>query len=52
LASLVEDQEVLVLAREAAEKLIFTDQNLEDYPRLKKELERRYLKLIGGTILA
>ncbi|NBD17895.1 MAG: ATP-dependent DNA helicase RecG [Cyanobacteria bacterium] len=52
LASLVEDQEVLVLAREAAEKLIFTDQNLEDYPRLKKELERRYLKLMGGTILA
>ena len=52
LASLVEDQEVLVLAREAAEKLILADQNLENYPRLKKELERRYLKLMGGTILA
>ena len=52
LASLVEDEEVLVLAREAAEKLILADQNLENYPRLKKELERRYLKLMGGTILA
>ena len=52
LASLVEDQEVLVLAREAAEKLILSDQNLDDYPSLKAELERRYLKLMGSTILA
>jgi ATP-dependent DNA helicase RecG len=51
LASLVEDQEVLVLAREAAEKLVFTDKHLEDYPLLKQELERRYLKLMGSTIL-
>ena len=52
LASLVEDQEVLVLAREAAEKLVLVDRNLEDYPLLKAELERRYLKLMGSTILA
>ncbi len=52
LASLVEDQEVLVLAREAAEKLIFRDRNLTEYPELKAELERRYLKLMGSTILA
>ncbi len=52
LASLVEDQEVLVLAREAAEKLVFVNQNLEDYPLLKEELERRYQKLMGNTILA
>ena len=52
LASLVEDQEVLVLAREAAEKLVFVNQNLEDYPLLKEELERRYRKLMGNTILA
>jgi ATP-dependent DNA helicase RecG len=51
LASLVEDQEVLVLAREAAEKLVFHDQNLDDYPLLKEELQRRYVKLMGGTIL-
>lgn len=52
LASLVEDQEVLVLAREAAEKLVFVNQKLEDYPLLKEELERRYQKLMGNTILA
>jgi len=51
LASLVEDQEVLKLAREAAEKLLFNDQNLDDYPLLKEELQRRYVKLMGGTIL-
>ena len=52
LASLVEDQEVLVLAREAAEKLVFVDKSLEDYPLLEEELERRYRKLMGSTILA
>lgn len=51
LASLVEDQEVLVLAREAAEKLVFHDENLDDYPLLKEELQRRYVKLMGSTIL-
>ena len=51
LASLVEDQEVLVLAREAAEKLILADESLEGMPSLKKELEARYQKMLGGEIL-
>ncbi len=51
LASLVEDQEVLELARQAAEKILLSDQNLEDYPLLQEELQRRYVKLMGGTIL-
>ncbi len=51
LASLVEDQEVLVLAREAAEKILLQDKYLKDSPSLKDELERRYQKLIGSEIL-
>lgn len=51
LASLVEDQEVLNLAREAAEKLIRADDSLGGMPSLKKELEVRYQKLMGGSIL-
>jgi len=51
LASLVEDQQVLELARQAAEKILVSDQNLDDYPLLQQELERRYVKLMGGTIL-
>ncbi|MBD2576605.1 ATP-dependent DNA helicase RecG [Oscillatoria sp. FACHB-1406] len=51
LASLVEDQEVLNLAREAAEKLIFADESLGGMSSLKKELEIRYQKLMGGSIL-
>ncbi|MDJ0577451.1 MAG: ATP-dependent DNA helicase RecG [Xenococcaceae cyanobacterium MO_234.B1] len=51
LASLVEDQEVLNLAREAAEKMILEDRNLSNYPRLKQELVIRYRKLMGGNIL-
>ncbi|MDY6785287.1 MAG: ATP-dependent DNA helicase RecG [Cyanobacteriota bacterium] len=51
LASLVEDQEVLNLAREAAEKLIRDDKALGGMPSLKKELEVRYQKLMGGSIL-
>jgi len=51
LASLVEDQDILELAREAAEKLLLSDPHLDDYPLLKAELERRYLKLLGSTIL-
>ncbi len=51
LASLVEDQEVLNLARDAAEKLILEDRNLSNYPRLKQELVIRYRKLMGGNIL-
>ena len=51
LASLVEDQEVLNLAREAAEKLILADQSLASYPALGRELEKRYQKMTGGGIL-
>ncbi|HBL12786.1 MAG TPA: DNA helicase RecG [Cyanobacteria bacterium UBA11162] len=51
LASLVEDQEVLNLARDAAEKIILRDQMLEDMPLVKAELEYRYSKLMGGAIL-
>jgi ATP-dependent DNA helicase RecG len=51
LASLVEDQEVLVLAREAAEKILLQHKYLKETPSLKDELERRYQKLIGSQIL-
>jgi ATP-dependent DNA helicase RecG len=51
LASLVEDQEVLNLARDAAEKIIIQDETLENWPLMKQELEYRYSKLMGGAIL-
>jgi ATP-dependent DNA helicase RecG len=51
LASLVEDQEVLNLAREAAEKIIAADSLLDNFPSLKQELEIRYRRLLGGDIL-
>lgn len=51
LASLVEDQEVLELARDAAEKIILQDKKLKQYPLLRDELEYRYNKLMGGSIL-
>lgn len=51
LASLVEDHEVLELARVAAEKIIEADKSLGSLPSLKKELETRYNKLMGGEIL-
>jgi len=51
LASLVEDQEVLVLARDAAEKMILRDETLAKWPLLQSELEYRYQRLMGGTIL-
>jgi ATP-dependent DNA helicase RecG len=51
LASLVEDQEVLNLARDAAEKIIIKDGTLERWPLMKDELEYRYSKLMGGAIL-
>ena len=50
LASLVNDQEVLELARTAAEQLIQQDSTLEMWPLIKKELNRRYTKLMGGAI--
>mgnify|MGYP005840351539 CR=1 FL=1 len=51
LASLVEDQEVLNLARDAAEKLILVDRELTDYPLLRRELDRRLQKMLGAEIL-
>ena len=51
LASLVEDQEVLNLARNAAEKIIAADKMLNNSPSLKQELEIRYRRLMGGDIL-
>lgn len=51
LASLVEDQDVLELAREAAEKLMAKDESLERWPLVKVELEYRYQRLMGGMIL-
>ncbi|HEY9878048.1 MAG TPA: ATP-dependent DNA helicase RecG [Leptolyngbyaceae cyanobacterium] len=51
LASLVEDQDVLELARTAAEGLLKEDNTLELWPRIKTELTRRYEKLMGGAIL-
>lgn len=51
LASLVEDQEVLNLARQAAEKLILIDRELTTFPTLKRELNRRIQKMLGTEIL-
>lgn len=51
LASLVEDQDVLMLARDAAEKIILADQSLNNLPSLKEELEIRYQRMIGDTVL-
>ena len=51
LASLVEDQDVLNLARDAAEKVIVRDEKLEGLPLIRDELEYRYSKLMGGAIL-
>lgn len=56
LASLVEDQDVLELARVAATDLLADSaepdhDGLSRWPLMEKELERRYQKLMGGTIL-
>lgn len=51
LASLVDDQTALELARAAAEKVIDKDATLERWPLLRSELERRYQRLMGGAIL-
>jgi ATP-dependent DNA helicase RecG len=51
LASLIEDQEVLELAREAAEKVMENDPTLEPWALMKAELEYRYKRLMGGAIL-
>jgi ATP-dependent DNA helicase RecG len=51
LASLVEDQEVLVLARDAAERTIEKDPTIEKWNAMKAELDYRYQRLMGGAIL-
>ena len=55
LASLVEDQEVLELARTAATNVLNQEvkkgDGLTRWPLMEKELERRYQKLMGGAIL-
>lgn len=51
LASLVEDQEVLELAREAAAKVIEKDPTLNRWPLMQAELTYRYQRLMGGAIL-
>ncbi len=51
LASLIEDQDVLMVAREAAEALLKDDPELARCPKLAKEHQRRYEKLMGGAIM-
>ena len=51
LASLVDDEEVLLLARQAAEKVIEMDATLERWLLMKVELQYRYERLMGGAIL-
>ncbi|MBP0001767.1 MAG: ATP-dependent DNA helicase RecG [Cyanobacteria bacterium SID2] len=51
LASLVEDREVLILARDAAERVIAKDPSIELFPRMKAELEDRFERFLGGSIL-
>ncbi len=51
LASLAEDGEILTIARDAAEKVILRDEDLSQSPRLKAELDYRFQKLMGGSIL-
>ncbi|MDJ0553383.1 MAG: ATP-dependent DNA helicase RecG [Microcoleaceae cyanobacterium MO_207.B10] len=51
LASLVEDQEVLELARGAAFRVMEKDESLNSWPLLRRELEWRYQKMMGGSVL-
>jgi ATP-dependent DNA helicase RecG len=51
LASLVEDREVLELARDAAQKVIEKDETLNRWPLMQQELNRRYQRMLGGSIL-
>ncbi len=50
LASLVDDREVLITARDAAEKVLEKDPTIDRWPRMKAELELRYQRLLGGAI--
>jgi len=51
LASLTQDQEVLVLARDAAGRAIAKDPTLERWPLLKVKLEQTLKRLMEGAIL-
>jgi ATP-dependent DNA helicase RecG len=51
LASLIDDQAVLEIAREAAEKVMEKDPTLQRWTLMQAELTYRYQKLLGGTIL-
>lgn len=51
LASLMDDQEVLELAREAAEAVMVRDETLQRWPSLLAELNYRHARLMGGAIL-
>ena len=51
LASLVEDEEILILARQAAEKVIEMDATLGRWHLMKEELKYRYERLMGGAIM-
>jgi len=51
LASLVEDQAVLEVARAAAESVVQQDDTLAAWPLMRRELNYRYQRLMGGAIL-
>jgi ATP-dependent DNA helicase RecG len=51
LASLVDDKEVLIMARDAAERVIAKDPTIDLFPVMKVELDRRFDRLLGGSIL-
>jgi ATP-dependent DNA helicase RecG len=51
LASLVEDQQVLEIARDAAQNAMAKDPTLEKWPAMRSELAYRYTRLLGGAIL-
>lgn len=51
LASLVKDEDILLLARQAAEKVIDIDASLARWPLMQDELKYRYGRLMGGAIL-
>ncbi|MBF2096942.1 MAG: ATP-dependent DNA helicase RecG [Gloeomargaritaceae cyanobacterium C42_A2020_066] len=52
LASLMEDQEVLESARQAATQLMSQDPSLVTWPYLKQELDQRVSQLLGDTVLS
>jgi ATP-dependent DNA helicase RecG len=51
LASLVEDQDVLEVARDAAAQALAKDPTLAKWPAMQAELAYRYTRLLGGAIL-